>query len=505
MSFDNWKVTKIYRAKTGIGGLNVPRETGDDAPISLRLLLVDDELGRDECQIREQYFPYLANVEGKPLLADHIQVHIFHTESFPLGKEVIEDFERYDIDGALLDLKDDSTGEWAGKQNLSQVRNLDLSPPLGTLVLSQYIGSSLDVAQNVEHFTQNSNYAFASRKAPYHERRPEEFEPLQQYFEYLATRRHYLNQPWGREFARFVGTKTRNRVLDFIQLLRNDTQRKMPIVILGETGTGKELVARMIHAQERWADLARADAIKNNNAGRRNAPTNRQPTDSDVERWLGNYVPVLVGAIPEGTLESDLFGIEKHQGMDGTTVVGYCRAAAGGTLFLDEVGDLPLQIQGKLLRFLQEDMVHPVGADKWEKVDDVRKVFATNRDLVAMCERGEMREDFLHRIDGLTIRLPTLAERVDDHGELIDHFIRGSGYTVRSGRPVEEAMEPGVRDDIMRMCASGALTGNVRQLERFLNRLALVAGNEVIGRTVCEDVIGKFSLLAPMSADARMT
>ncbi len=173
--------------------------------------------------------------------------------------------------------------------------------------------------------------------------------------------------------------------------VRAVAHRRCTVLIEGETGTGKELVARHIHAGSR--------------------------------RRGGPFVPVDCSTLPQTLFESQMFGHMKgaFTGAQQSTL-GFIRSAEGGTLFLDEIGELPLAAQAKLLRCLQERVVVPVGSSKPVSVD-VRLIAATHRDLRAMVKRGEFRQDLYYRIDVVKIPTPPLRERIEDIPALMEHFI----------------------------------------------------------------------------------
>ncbi len=204
------------------------------------------------------------------------------------------------------------------------------------------------------------------------------------------------------------------------------------VLIAGESGTGKELLARRIHARS-----ARAD---------------------------GPFVVVDCAAIPPALLEAELFGHEKgaFTGADRARE-GRFRAASGGTLFLDEVGELPLALQPKLLRALQEHTVDPVGADRPVPVD-VRVVAATNRDLRAETAAGRFREDLFYRLNVVELRVPPLRERPDDLEALARHFV----LRFAPGRELE------VSEALLAELRARPWPGNVRELENACERLVIL-------------------------------
>jgi two-component system response regulator PilR (NtrC family) len=214
-----------------------------------------------------------------------------------------------------------------------------------------------------------------------------------------------------------------------------------PVLIHGESGTGKELVAQALHASSQRAD--------------------------------GPLVAVNCGAIPENLLEAEFFGARKgsytgaSQDRD-----GYFQAARGGTLFLDEIGDLPLAMQSKLLRAIQERSVRPLGSTQEETVD-VRIVSATHRDLAADVQAGRFRQDLYYRLNVIEIVIPPLRERREDLPALCAALLTRIAH--ESGMPV-----PQLTDRALNAIAAHPLTGNVRELENLLHRaVALSDGDEL--------------------------
>jgi two-component system, NtrC family, response regulator PilR len=213
------------------------------------------------------------------------------------------------------------------------------------------------------------------------------------------------------------------------------------VLITGESGVGKELVARAVHAR----------------SPRASAP----------------FVPVNCGAIPEGLIESELFGHAKgaFTGAQGAKQ-GLFQAAQDGTLFLDEIGELPLGLQVKLLRAIQDRRIRPVG-DTADVDVDVRLVAATNRDLAAEVRGGRFREDLYYRLNVVQVRVPPLRERREDVLPLADHFLRR--FAAEHGRSV-----PRLSADAKRRLSEYWFPGNVRELENLIERaVALSNGDEV--------------------------
>jgi two-component system, NtrC family, response regulator PilR len=215
------------------------------------------------------------------------------------------------------------------------------------------------------------------------------------------------------------------------QLIDKLARSQAPVYISGESGTGKELAARMIHEQGPRADHP--------------------------------FVAVNCGAIPRELMESELFGHKKGSFTGATQDhQGLFLAADGGTLFLDEIADLPLHMQVKLLRAIQEKQIRPVGSQQ-EYAVDVRIISATHKDLADLVKQGEFREDLYYRINVIELPLPPLRERVDDVPLLAQHFLER--LTRESGKP-----KPKFSPDALIKLKRYAFPGNVRELENILER-----------------------------------
>ena len=214
-----------------------------------------------------------------------------------------------------------------------------------------------------------------------------------------------------------------------------------PVLVRGESGTGKELVAQAIHACS--------------------------------HRASGPFVAVNCGAIPEALLEAEFFGARKGAYTGATQDrEGYFQAANGGTLFLDEIGDLPLAMQAKLLRAIQERSVRALGGTQEESVD-TRIVSATHHDLAAQAARGLFRQDLYYRLNVIEIALPALRDRREDLPQLTQTLLaRIAADSGEQARSVSAAM--------MAALQRSPLAGNVRELENILHRsLALSDGEEL--------------------------
>lgn len=237
-----------------------------------------------------------------------------------------------------------------------------------------------------------------------------------------------------------------------LSLMDRVAQSEVPTLIVGESGTGKELVARAI-ARE---------------GSRREAP----------------FIAENCAAVPDALFESTLFGHERgaftgaHRKQD-----GLFRLAHGGTLFLDEIGDMPLDMQTKLLRVLQEGTVRPVGASRSEVVD-VRLIAATHRDLEAMVKKGTFREDLFYRLNVVSLRVPPLRERREDIAPLVAHFMQR--YSRRDG----ESQSRSLSDVALTRLVQFDWPGNVRQLENEVRRMLVLGGQRLSALDLSPEIVG---------------
>ncbi|WP_456417992.1 sigma-54-dependent transcriptional regulator [Thiolapillus sp.] len=219
------------------------------------------------------------------------------------------------------------------------------------------------------------------------------------------------------------------------------SRSQAPVHITGESGTGKELAARLIHQL---------------------SPRNDKP-----------FVAVNCGAIPHELMESELFGHKKGSFTGATADKdGLFQEAEGGTLFLDEVADLPLSMQVKLLRVIQEKLVRPVGATK-ERRTDVRIVSATHQNLAQRVQDGEFRQDLYYRLNVIELSMPALRERPEDIPDLVEHLLKNIAGNYQ--QPV-----PALQDEALAALKNYPFPGNVRELENILERAFALCENEII-------------------------
>jgi two-component system, NtrC family, response regulator PilR len=243
---------------------------------------------------------------------------------------------------------------------------------------------------------------------------------------------------------RLIGSS--NAMQQLREMIARVARSQAPVHIFGESGTGKELVARLIH--------------------------------ESGARSEGPFVAVNCGAIPTELMESELFG-HKRGSFTGAVAdkKGLVQSAEGGTLFLDEVADLPLHMQVKLLRVVQEKTVRPVGEAR-EEIVDVRILSATHKNLAQLVAEGRFREDLFYRINVIEMRVPSLRERPEDIPELAETILRKLGRRMRIDPPALSAQA-------MQALESYGFPGNVRELENVLERaLTLCVGGVITADNV---------------------
>ncbi len=245
--------------------------------------------------------------------------------------------------------------------------------------------------------------------------------------------RQSIEEPFGP--CEFIGNSP--SILRVTEIARRVSDTDVSVMITGESGTGKTLLARCIH----------------HHSSRRNHP----------------FIDVNCAAIPETLLESELFGIEKGIATGVDRRIGKLEAADGGTIFLDEIGDMPPATQAKILRVVQEKCFERVGSRETRRVD-VRIISATNKDLAGEIEGGRFREDLLYRLNVVTLHLPPLRERREDIPVLAAHLLKQLGGEY--GRP-----SPRLGEEALARLAAYSWPGNVRELENEIARSLVLAGD----------------------------
>ena len=273
--------------------------------------------------------------------------------------------------------------------------------------------------------------------------------------EELASTRSLLRSRQTKyNFAHFIGTSAAS--LEVKRRARRGASADSPVLLLGETGTGKELLAQAIHGASPRAHKA--------------------------------FVSINSAAIPENLLEAEFFGTAPgaFTGADRKGRTGKLQIAQGGTLFLDEIGDMPLPLQSKLLRVLQEKEFEPVGSNEVIQ-SDVRIIAATSTDLEAAIKRGEFRADLYYRLNVLPIQVPALRERLDDLPALSEGILE----ELRSQHELDR--------EALALLGQHGWPGNIRELRNVLERAALLSDKLMLNAGDIRAAIGNFS---PLPRDA---
>ena len=250
-------------------------------------------------------------------------------------------------------------------------------------------------------------------------------------------------------FASFVGASA--AAVEVKRQARRAAQSSSPVLLLGETGTGKELLAHAIHASSSRSDKP--------------------------------FISLNIAAVPDTLLEAEFFGVAPgaYTGADRKGREGKFRLAHGGTLFLDEIGDMPMALQAKLLRALQEGEIEPLGSNKLIQFD-ARLIAATSRDLNKLVREGHFREDLFYRLNVLPIRVPPLRERREDIAALVE--VLGEDMALRSG-----AQPPELSAEALALLSVQVWRGNIRELRNVLEQATMRSDSHRIGLPQLEAVL----------------
>ncbi len=265
-------------------------------------------------------------------------------------------------------------------------------------------------------------------------------------------------------FASFIGSSP--AAVEVKRHARRAAQSTSPVLLLGETGTGKELLAHAIHAAS--------------------------------SRAKGPFVSLNIAAVPDTLLEAEFFGVAPgaFTGADKRGREGKFKLADGGSLFLDEIGDMPLGLQAKLLRALQEGEIEPLGSNKLVPFD-ARVIAATSRDLPELVRRGQFREDLYYRLNVLPLRVPPLRERRGDIPALVEAL--GEDMALRSGEA-----PPELTPDALALLAGQHWRGNIRELRNVLEQVTMRSDSQRIDAAQLERILREAGLeqIAPPEAPA---
>lgn len=349
------------------------------------------------------------------------------------GQAGLEKFRNEDFDLVITDLK---LPDISGLDVVSTIKESDQSIPVILMTSFSSVESAIEALRKgatdyiIKPF-RNDDFAFAVERALNERRMRRENAALKRSLKKVLTSNKIIGESEGVK-----------RVLGLIQRVAATDAN---VLIQGESGTGKELVAQAIHYAS-----ARAE---------------------------GPFVPVNCGAIPGDLLESELFGHTKGAYTGAVTAAdGLIREASGGTLFLDEISELPLSLQVKLLRVLQERQVRPLGSTA-SYVTDTRFLAASNRDLKAEMEKGAFRPDLFYRLNVISIHVPPLRERGKDVEILAQHFVQH--HSRKMGKRIRA-----LGKDMIEFLNQYHWPGNVRELENLIERAVILADSEVL---TCKD------------------
>ena len=353
----------------------------------------------------------------------------YEVRTFQSSSLLFEQLPRESCDVMLLDLK---LGDEDGLDVLKRVKEID--PAVSIIMMTAYasIGTSVEAMKA-------GAYTYLTKPLDLEELKI----VLRQALEYrnLSEKVSYLTGELesSRHFDRIIGeSRSMQRVYELIDTLKDIDSN---VLITGESGTGKELVAKAIHEGGKRKD----------------------------ER----FIVVNCAAIPENLLESEFFGHRKGSftGADADRK-GKFELADRGTIFLDEIGDMPLTLQAKILRVLQDKEITPVGAGEPRKVD-VRVIAATNRDLRLLIEEKKFREDLYYRLNVMSIEIPPLRERREDILLLCEHFVKQNSFEMRKSIS-------GMTQEAIDLLTNYPYPGNVRQLANIMEYACIVCKSDTI-------------------------
>jgi two-component system response regulator AtoC len=352
-------------------------------------------------------------------------------ESLPAesGEEALAIFQAEKVDAVLTDLRMPGMG---GMEWFKRLRTLDADVPVIVLTAYGTIGTAVEAMKHgAFDFVLKPFDVTALETVVRHALQLQEYRTENCYL------RERVDVPAGLDDL--IGVSP--AMQEIFELVRRVAPTRSAVLITGETGTGKELIARAIH-----------------NLGPRR------------ERL---FVPLNCAAIPAELLESELFGHTRGAFTGAATArTGKFEVANGGSLFLDEIGDMPFALQAKLLRVLQESVVEPVGSNRRVAVD-VRVISSTNRDLAARIADGAFREDLFYRLNVLRIHVPPLRERCEDVAPLARAFLARYARELQRG-------EMTLTSDAAQVLEAQAWPGNVRELQNAMERIAVLAPGPAI-------------------------
>ncbi|HCH49686.1 MAG TPA: two-component system response regulator GlrR [Proteus sp.] len=391
---------------------------------SANLLLVDDD-------------PGLLKLLGMRLTSEGF--HIFTAES---GQEALKLLLKEKIDLVISDLRMD---EMDGMALFAEIQRQQ--PGMPVIILTAH-GSIPDAVAA----TQQGVFSFLTKPVD----RDALYKAIDEALELVTT---VSDEEWSKDIV------TRSpQMLRLLEQAKLVAQSDVSVLINGQSGTGKEVLAQAIH---------------------RASPRAKKP-----------FIAINCGALPEQLLESELFGHAKGAFTGAVSSrEGLFQAAEGGTLFLDEIGDMPMPLQVKLLRVLQERKVRPLGSNRDIDID-VRILSATHRDLPKAMERNEFREDLFYRLNVVSLRIPTLSERAEDIPVLANHLLRESA---KRHKPFVRSFST----DAMKCLMAASWPGNVRQLVNVIEQCVALTTAPVISEALVTQALQGENTALPTFAEAR--
>ena len=391
---------------------------------SANLLLVDDD-------------PGLLKLLGMRLTSEGF--HIVTAES---GQEALKLLLKEKIDLVISDLRMD---EMDGMALFAEIQRQQ--PGMPVIILTAH-GSIPDAVAA----TQQGVFSFLTKPVD----RDALYKAIDEALELVTT---VSDEEWSKDIV------TRSpQMLRLLEQAKLVAQSDVSVLINGQSGTGKEVLAQAIH---------------------RASPRAKKP-----------FIAINCGALPEQLLESELFGHAKGAFTGAVSSrEGLFQAAEGGTLFLDEIGDMPMALQVKLLRVLQERKVRPLGSNRDIDID-VRILSATHRDLPKAMERNEFREDLYYRLNVVNLRIPTLSERAEDIPVLANHLLRESA---KRHKPFVRSFST----DAMKCLMTASWPGNVRQLVNVIEQCVALTTAPVISEALVTQALQGENTAFPTFAEAR--
>jgi len=368
--------------------------------------------------------------EMRQLLADLLGEEGYQVVVSPDGPSALETLRQTSFDLTLTDLM---MPKMRGTELVKKIKEIDPDAPVLLITAFGTIESAVEAMRaGAFHYVTKP---FRAEEILLHVSRALEQRSLRKELQHLRT------EIRGRyRFENIVGKSERMR--EIFETVVHISDLAANVLIVGESGTGKEMIARAIHQH----------------SGRLEKP----------------LVPLNCAAIPETLLESELFGYMRGAFTDAKKDRrGLFQEANGGILFLDEISEIPLNLQAKLLRVIEDKEVRPLGANQGEKVD-TRVISACNRDIENLVQEGRFRQDLYYRLNVIRIDLPPLRERVEDLPILVDHFIRK--FAQQTKRAVQ-----GIEPDALAALMNHRWPGNVRELEHTIERAVLLGKESTVG------------------------